>query len=192
MRGRIEVRDGFLVLLAALWCVDQSGVLPLFLLAAAVHEAAHLLVLYLAGGLAQRLTLTACGAVLRCTLPEGRCARAAVCLSGPAASFALTALAGALGWYRLGGASALLGVFNLLPMPPLDGGMALLHLAGGHGTAALQALAALTALGLLAAGSWLFLHGGGCWLLLIGALAAAQNAKSLASAPAPVYDKHKI
>ena len=28
---RVEVRDGFVVLLAALWCVDESGVLPLFL-----------------------------------------------------------------------------------------------------------------------------------------------------------------
>ena len=36
MRGRIEVRDGFAVLLAALWCVDSTNVLPLFLLAAAL------------------------------------------------------------------------------------------------------------------------------------------------------------
>ena len=63
MRGRIEVRDGFAVLLAALWCVDSTNVLPLFLLAAAVHEAGHLLVLYLSGGRVYRLTLTCCGAV---------------------------------------------------------------------------------------------------------------------------------
>ena len=83
---RLEVRDGFLVLLAALWCVDETNTLPLFLLAAAIHELGHVLVLSLAGGRVLRLTLTACGAVLRCTLPEGRCARAAVCLAGPAAS----------------------------------------------------------------------------------------------------------
>ena len=31
--SRIQVRDGFLVLMAALWCADKSGVLPIFLLA---------------------------------------------------------------------------------------------------------------------------------------------------------------
>ena len=168
MRGRIEVRDGFAVLLAALWCVDSTNVLPLFLLAAAVHEAGHLLVLYLSGGRVYRLTLTCCGAVLRCALPEGRCARAAVCLAGPAASFALTAAANALGAYRLAGASALLGAFNLLPMPPLDGGMALSH------------LAAVSCL--LLAGVRLWQMGGGAWLLLTGALISTQTVKNLAKA----------
>ena len=45
MRVRVEVRDGFVVLLAALWCMDGTNVLPLFLLAAAVHEAGHVLTL---------------------------------------------------------------------------------------------------------------------------------------------------
>ena len=31
--SRTQVRDGFLVLMAALWCADESGVLPIFLLA---------------------------------------------------------------------------------------------------------------------------------------------------------------
>ena len=48
-RGRVEVRDGFVVLLAALWCADRTNVLPLVLLAAAVHEGGHLLVLRLSG-----------------------------------------------------------------------------------------------------------------------------------------------
>ena len=115
MRVRVEVRDGFVVLLAALWCMDGTNVLPLFLLAAAVHEAGHVLTLYLSGGRVHRLVLTCCGAVLRCALPDGRCARAAVCLAGPAASFALTAAAGALGAWRLAGASALLGLVQPAP-----------------------------------------------------------------------------
>ena len=76
-RGWVEVRDGFLVLLAALWCADGTNVLPLVLLAAVVHEGGHLLVLHLSGGQLHRLVLTVCGAVLHCTLPTGRCARAA-------------------------------------------------------------------------------------------------------------------
>lgn len=180
-RGRVEVRDGFVVLLAALWCADRTNVLPLVLLAAAVHEGGHLLVLRVSGGRLHRLTLTCCGAVLHCTLPEGRFARAAVCLAGPAASFALTVLAQASGWYRLAGASVLLGAFNLLPMPPLDGGMALEHLCACGAETARMALAALSAAGLLFCGLWLLRAGGGCWLLLIGTLIGAKSVKKLAN-----------
>ena len=48
--GRVNVRDGFWVLLAALWCVDEDNLIPLFLTAALVHEAGHAAALYLAGG----------------------------------------------------------------------------------------------------------------------------------------------
>ena len=179
-RGWVEVQDGFIVLLAALWCVDTTNVLPLVLLAAAVHEGGHLLVLRLSGGRLHRLTLTCCGAVLHCALPEGRFARAAVCLAGPAASFVLTVLAQACGWYRLAGASVLLGAFNLLPLPPLDGGMVLEHLCAGGAVTARAALALLSAAGLLCCGLWLLHMGGGCWLLLIGALICAKTVKNLA------------
>lgn len=179
--GRVEVRDGFLVLLAALWCADRTNVLPLVLLAAAVHEGGHLLVLHLSGGRLHRLTLTCCGAVLHCALPKGRFARAAVCLAGPAASFALTALAQACGWYRLAGASVLLGAFNLLPLPPLDGGMVLEHLCADGAATVRAALALLSVVGLLCCGMWLLRAGGGCWLLLIGMLIGLKSAKNLAN-----------
>lgn len=179
-RGRIEVQDGFTVLLAALWCADTTNVLPLVLLAAAVHEGGHLLVLHLSGGRLHRLTLTACGAVLHCALPPGRCARAAVCLAGPAASFALTALAASCGWWRLAGASALLGLFNLLPLPPLDGGMALSHLCAGRFGLLRRLLAGGSAAGLALGGIRLWQMGGGIWLLLIGALICAKTVKNLA------------
>lgn len=115
--GRVNVRDGFWVLLAALWCVDGDNLLPLFLTAALVHEAGHAVVLYLAGGRLRQLTLTACGAVMQAALPCGRFACAAVSLAGPAAGFALTIAARACGGWRLAGASALLSLFNLLPPP---------------------------------------------------------------------------
>ena len=169
MRGRVQVRDGFAVLLAALWCMDQTGVLPLFLLAAAVHEAGHLLILHLSG------------AVLHCALPADRFACAAVCLAGPAASFALTAAAGAAGAWRLAGASALLGLFNLLPMPPLDGGMALSHLCGGRFGTARRGLALLSAAGLVLGGLLVQQAGGGIWLLLIGAAMSVKSCKGLAN-----------
>ena len=91
--GRVNVRDGFWVLLAALWCVDEDNLLPLFLTAALVHEAGHAAALYLAGGRLRQLTLTACGAVMQAALPCGRFACAAVSLAGPAAGFALRRMA---------------------------------------------------------------------------------------------------
>ena len=173
--SRIQVRDGFLVLMAALWCADESGVLPIFLLAAAVHECGHLFVIRLSGGSVHALCLTACGAVLRCSLPPSPFSRAAICLAGPAASFALTALANPLGAYRLAGASALLGLFNLLPVPPLDGGMALRHLADGRFTRLLNGIAGVSVLVLLAGGVLLWKSGFGGWLFLAGLMVAACN-----------------
>ena len=102
--GRVNVRDGFWVLLAALWCVDEDNLLPLFLTAALVHEAGHAAALYLAGGRLRQLTLTACGAVMQAALPCGRFACAAVSLAGPTAGFALTIAARACGGWRLAGA----------------------------------------------------------------------------------------
>ena len=177
--SRIQVRDGFLVLMAALWCTDESGVLPIFLLAAAVHECGHLFVIRLSGGTVHALCLTACGAVLRCSLPPSPFSRAAICLAGPAASFALTTLANPLGAYRLAGASALLGLFNLLPIPPLDGGMALRHLADGRFSCILNTVAGLTVAGLLAGGVLLWKSGFGGWLFLAGLMVAVSFGRAI-------------
>ena len=173
--GRVNVRDGFWVLLAALWCVDEDNLLPLFLTAALVHEAGHAAALYLAGGRLRQLTLTACGAVMQAALPCGRFACAAVSLAGPAAGFALTIAARACGGWRLAGASALLSLFNLLPLPPLDGGMALRHLADGRFTRLLNGIAGVSVLVLLAGGVLLWKSGFGGWLFLAGLMVAACN-----------------
>ena len=145
--GRVNVRDGFWVLLAALWCVDEDNLLPLFLTAALVHEAGHAAALYLAGGRLRQLTLTACGAVMQAALPCGRFACAAVSLAG---------------------ASALLSLFNLLPLPPLDGGMALAYLSDGGFPRVRGVLAALSGAALLLCGLLCLRSDGGCWVLLTG------------------------
>ena len=155
--SRIQVRDGFLVLMAALWCADESGVLPIFLLAAAVHECGHLFVIRLSGGTVHALCLTACGAVLRCSLPPSPFSRAAICLAGP----------------------ALLGLFNLLPVPPLDGGMALRHLADGRFTRLLNGIAGVSVLVLLAGGVLLWKSGFGGWLFLSGLMVAVSFGRAI-------------
>ncbi len=180
MCGRVEASDGFWVMLAVLWCVDETNVLPVFLAAALTHELGHLLVLYLTDGRLNKLSLTAFGAVLNCDLPESHLAKTAVCLAGPASSFLLTAAAGGFELWRLSGASVLLGAFNLLPLPPLDGGMALYHLTDG-GLTVLRYAAALAAILLLCGGGLLLaLNGGGCWLLLMGLVLSLSTVKRLA------------
>ncbi len=180
MHKRIEISDGFLIMLAALWCVDETNVLPVFLLAALVHELGHLVVLGLSGGRFHKLSLKLCGAVILCSLPENRFSKAAVCLAGPAASFGLTYFAGLAGFYILAGASVILGLFNLVPLPPLDGAMALYHLSEGRLKITRCVLGIASALFLLASGIWLMLKGGGCWLLITGTLLSVNGMKSLA------------
>ncbi len=180
MRKRIEISDGFLIMLATLWCADGTNALPVFLLAALIHELGHLVILKLSGGHFHKLSLKLFGAVIRCTLPENRFSKAAVCLAGPAASFGLTYFAELAGFYRLAGASVILGAFNLLPLPPLDGAMALYHLAEGKLMITRRVLGIASALFLLASGVWLALKGGGCWLLITGTFLSANGIKSLA------------
>ncbi len=167
-------------MLAVLWCVDETNVLPIFLAAALVHELGHLLVLYLTGGNLNKLSLTAFGAVLNCGLPENGLAKTAICLAGPASSFLLTAAAGGFELWQLSGASVILGAFNLLPLPPLDGGMALYHLTNGRFTALRDAAAFAAILLLCGGGLILSLNGGGCWLLLMGLILSLSTVKRLA------------
>ena len=62
----------------------------------------------------------------------------------------------------------LLGAFNLLPMPPLDGGMALAYLSDGGFPRVRGVLAALSGATLLLCGLLCLRNDGGCWVLLTG------------------------
>lgn len=151
--------------------------------AAAVHELGHGLAIRALGGRVASLRLTGVGAVMR-----PRRARlfsyweeCLVALAGPGASFLLAL--GAAGWgrqfgsgdaYLLAGVSLAFGVFNLLPLGPLDGGRVLRALASrwagpDTGERLCGGLTRALALALAALGLWVLGTGGNFTLLLCAA-----------------------
>ena len=124
MRGRVQASAGFWAAVLAVWLFDPQLLLP-SALAAAVHEGGHLLALRLLGREVAGLRLTAFGLELR--LGPGRLSygrELAAALAGPAASLLGAWLAARWGQFLLAGVSLGLGLFNLLPVSPLDGGRA--------------------------------------------------------------------
>ncbi|WP_416980885.1 site-2 protease family protein [Streptomyces sp. T028] len=112
----------------------------LLLVSLVMHEAAHALMARRSGIAVRDMTLWALGGMTRMDRPTTARAALAVAVSGPFASLLLGGVAvggaagvhAALGWRIpvavlgwLGGMNLLLGVFNLVPAAPLDGGRVL-------------------------------------------------------------------
>ncbi|MBO4915448.1 MAG: hypothetical protein J5449_09610 [Oscillospiraceae bacterium] len=103
------------------------------LAAATVHEFAHIIALHSFGAPVEGLRLGGLGAELYAGVRRLSYSRELVCaLAGPAANLALAPLVAHLAlsldipWlYLFSGAHMLLGAFNMLPIPPLDGARAL-------------------------------------------------------------------
>ena len=187
--GKWRVTGGFWLLAGALGLLFSLRVLLWLGVACLVHELGHAGAIRLFGGRVTGVRLTGCGAVME---PKRRrfftyWEEIAVALAGPLASLLLALLAAAWG-RRFGGADAFLltglsltlGVFNLLPAGPLDGGRALLallsRLAGpDRGEAVCRVLTALTAGLLAAAGLWAFGAGGNFTLLLAAVWLAGRG-----------------
>ena len=150
------------------------------LLAAAMHEGGHLAALAAFRVPVEGVRLGAMGAVIHAPganrLSYGR--ELLVTLAGPMVNLIsaplLAALSARLGWewgYLFAGAHMVLGVYNLLPIPPLDGGRALyLLLAWRWGPDAGERVATLAgasaAATLTVLGAYLTLTFGGALFLL--------------------------
>ena len=119
MGRKIEISFGFMALVCILAWV-QMELCALFLLAILVHELGHLLAMKLCGISIEHVSVKAAGAVIygvfRSYRHELLCAAA-----GPVSSMLLAILSCRL-LPVLSIASGLLGLVNLLPLYPLDGG----------------------------------------------------------------------
>ncbi len=129
--GRFTLHGGFLILLAVMVWLD-TGLFLWIAAASVLHELGHLLMLWVFGGRVRRLELGLLGIRMEAegSLSYGK--EVLITLGGPAAS-----LLGALVTARLtsflcwpagfisAGIHLTLGLFNLLPVPSLDGGRAL-------------------------------------------------------------------
>lgn len=127
-RGRVEISPGFLLLWALFFFLDKEAIAPWALAACAIHELAHVAALYAAGGRVGAFRLTAAGAELTGERGKGLSYGGELLsvLAGPGANLFLAVVSARGGeeWYPFAGLNLCLGVFNLLPMPGLDGGRA--------------------------------------------------------------------
>lgn len=122
MRGRVQITAGFWVMALCLWLLDPQLLAPTAA-AALLHEGGHLAAMWGTGARDVCLSLTAAGPVLTARWPRLSYRRELlVAAAGPLFSLLWAWLAVRWGHYLSAGVSLALGLFNLLPVPPLDGG----------------------------------------------------------------------
>lgn len=121
---RLTVTPGFWLSAAAIWALEPGLLLPAAL-AAGCHELGHCAALTLLGSAPKQLKLCAAGAELVPRRPLSYAGQLPAALAGPAVSLIAAVLAARWGFFLFAGLSLALGLFNLLPIPPLDGGLVL-------------------------------------------------------------------
>lgn len=124
----MRITPGFLLTMAVMFWLDEGvGLLGWGVLACVVHELGHLLVGAALGGRPRWLSLSAVGLELNMEYPAGLSygRELAVALAGPAVNLVTGGICAQFGNYLLAGVSFGLGLFNLMPVLPLDGGRAL-------------------------------------------------------------------
>ena len=124
-RPRMEASPGFFLLLGiSFWLDEGIGLLPWGLLACVLHELGHVAAATVMGGRVEALSLTVVGAELRIDYraPLTYLQDSLVALAGPATNLLWGAAALALHLELATMLTLAIGVFNLLPISPLDGG----------------------------------------------------------------------
>lgn len=126
---RIIVSPAVPVVLAVFICLSSSAILSAIILAALCHELGHYMTVRLLGGWVDSVTFSALGAEMQIAderrLSYGREILATA--AGPMVNLLLSVLMATAGryaaiFYLFAGVQLVLGIFNLLPITPLDGG----------------------------------------------------------------------
>lgn len=125
--GRCYLSSGAIFALALVWTLASTRLLLMLLLAAVLHECGHLAACALYRIPVQAFCLTACGAEFRLGGIMRPSRRFVIALAGPAVNLLLAlgltvCLPGQEDAALLAGANLIAGLFNLLPVEPLDGG----------------------------------------------------------------------
>lgn len=127
--GPVTITPAALLTISAAWWLDSENIFPLFLIAASVHELAHLFAAMLCGtGYLSGTTLTIDFLCAEISTGYMDPKHEAFCvLAGPVSNLLLFFTVMLLpspgeNLLVLGGISLVLGIYNLLPMVFLDGG----------------------------------------------------------------------
>ena len=120
---RLDLAPGFAAALCLLRLLAEPRVFYAFLAAAAAHEAGHVMAIHLVGGRVTGIRLGMCDAKIE-TRGLGYRQEIFCALAGPGMSV-LACLALRSDFPTCAAISLLLGLFNALPVYPLDGGRAL-------------------------------------------------------------------
>ena len=129
--NRIEISKGFYILIAVVVLFDITEMFVLSVVCALLHEGGHLACIYLCKGKIENVKLTVYGASIELgkypIIPYRN--EIIIAAAGPAVSLLAAVLFSYIGKYAyidkfflISGINLLIGVLNLIPAYPLDGG----------------------------------------------------------------------
>lgn len=126
-RFRITCSNGFWLVLAILLYLDGQNLVFLTALACVLHEMGHWITLRFCGGRMSMVRLTAIGVEMKLDpdYPISYPQEIASILAGPAVNLLLAWISAKNNRYSFAGLNLSLGLLNLFPVLPLDGGRAL-------------------------------------------------------------------
>lgn len=173
---KVHIAPAVPALLAVLLVVFPPILLLTILSAATLHELGHCTALRLMKGQVKEITITPLGAEMKVAGRLSYGQELLLAAAGPAVNLLLAVGLAYLGgqWelcYLLSGVNLVLGLFNLLPIMPLDGGMLLWNAAcwslGPYTADRISAIVGIVSSCLLTgAALWMLLKGGSPFLLL--------------------------